>query len=282
MKIISLPPFHLLNDKDYLKLRFRFATGKKLNLKDPAGFSEKIQWLKLNNKDARLPDLVDKIKAKDYVIQKIGAEYVSKTLCVWDDAEKIDTSDLPDKCVLKCNHDSGSTLIFEKENKDDGYIKSFFDKRLNANYFFAGREWPYKSIVPKVFAEEYLPLSNDSYDLKFFCFCGTPKVAVRYGKKGKGEMSYYDMSWKRYDCYQSRNPVSPDFPMPECFESLKKSAMALASDFPFVRVDFVVDKDKYWFSEMTFFPSSGFSPICPEEAEKTFGSFIDIKKQVKE
>ena len=45
--LLETPLGYLLSDKAYLKLKYRLSFGKKLNLKNPKTFSEKMQYLKL-------------------------------------------------------------------------------------------------------------------------------------------------------------------------------------------------------------------------------------------
>jgi hypothetical protein len=56
----------------FVKLRYRFQVGKKIDLKAPQSFQEKIQWLKLYDHNPNYSRMVDKILVKDYVSSLIG------------------------------------------------------------------------------------------------------------------------------------------------------------------------------------------------------------------
>lgn len=101
----------LLPDALYLRLRYRHNFGKRLNLVSPCTFNEKLQWLKLYNRRPEYTILVDKYAVKKYVANIIGEEYIIPTLGVWTDPEQIDFDKLPNRFVLKCNHNSGLGMV---------------------------------------------------------------------------------------------------------------------------------------------------------------------------
>lgn len=107
------------SDELYLKIVYWLSMGKRLNLKNPKTFNEKLQWLKLYNRKPEYTIMVDKVKAKEYVAKIIGKEHIIPTLGVWDKFENIDFSTLPDKFVLKCSHDSGGLVICKDKSKLD-------------------------------------------------------------------------------------------------------------------------------------------------------------------
>ena len=109
----------ILSDRAFLKYAYRAHFGKKLNLKNPVTFNEKLNWLKLYNRNPEYRKLVDKYEVKNYIAEKIGEEYVIPTIGVWDRVSDIDFDALPDSFVLKCTHDSGSAVICKDKNSFD-------------------------------------------------------------------------------------------------------------------------------------------------------------------
>lgn len=138
-------------DEDYLKMVFKNKTGKELNLVDPEGFNEKLQWLKLYNRRREYTVMVDKVRAKELVAGKIGAEYVIPTLGVWNNPDEIDFESLPKQFVLKCNHNSGGGMCIctDKDKLNIGRTKRQLYKGLKSDSFLASREWPYKDVPRK-------------------------------------------------------------------------------------------------------------------------------------
>ena len=170
---------HIIPDALYLKLRYWKVFHKPLNLKNPQTFNEKLQWLKLYDRKPEYTCMVDKYKAKQYVAERIGQEYIIPTLGVWDSFDEIDFDALPDQFVLKCTHDSGGLVICQdKKTLDKEAARRRITASLQRNYFWANREWPYKNVKPRIIAEVYMQdtVTAELRDYKFFCFNGTAKL----------------------------------------------------------------------------------------------------------
>ncbi|MBP5639362.1 MAG: hypothetical protein J6X55_07780, partial [Victivallales bacterium] len=174
-----------LSDETYLKLFYYVTTGKRLNLKNPQGFNEKLQWLKLHDRHPEYSQLTDKLAVKEHIAKVLGPGYTFPLLGKWNCFDEIDFNLLPNQFVLKCNHDSGSTMVIHDKasltKKKIAEMRSFFTWRLTrGDYFLAGREYAYKGITPCLIAEE-LMINQESpdksvEDYKFFCFNGVPKI----------------------------------------------------------------------------------------------------------
>lgn len=67
----------MIPDRTYLKLIYRIKFHKKLNLKNPKTFNEKLQWLKIYDRKPVYTTMVDKYEAKRYVEKVIGGVYYS-------------------------------------------------------------------------------------------------------------------------------------------------------------------------------------------------------------
>ena len=57
---LSLLKIIKLNDETYIKLKYYSRFGKFPNLNNPQTFNEKLQWLKLHDRDDKYTILVDK------------------------------------------------------------------------------------------------------------------------------------------------------------------------------------------------------------------------------
>ena len=171
---------HILSDKQYIKLKYFTKFHKFPDLKSPKTFNEKLQWLKLYDRKDIYTTMVDKYEAKRYVASIIGEEHVIPTLGVWDRFEDIDFAALPDKFVLKTTHDSGSVVICrDKADFDFEAAKKKLNGSLANNYYYDGRQWPYKNVKPRILAEQYLEdgkAEKGLVDYKFFCFNCEPKM----------------------------------------------------------------------------------------------------------
>lgn len=275
-----------MSDKFFIKVLWRQSIGTKLNLDNPATFNEKLQWLKLNNRDALLIKLVDKNTAKGWVADRIGKEYVIPTLGLYDSADDINLEVLPDQFVLKCNHDCGSTLVcHNKSDFDIESAKKILNDSLKKNYYWDSREWPYKRIRRCIIAEEFLAdkSASELSDYKVHCFNGVPKLVLvckdRHSETGLTE-DFFTEKWEHLALRRPAHPNSKEtIQKPKQLEEMLSLSRELSKDFPFVRVDWYISNDKLYFGELTFFPASGMSPFVPDSYDNLFGSWLELPER---
>lgn len=268
-------------DEIHLKIMYRALIGKNINLDNPKGFNEKLNWLKLHDRNPLYNILVDKLAVKQWVADKIGAQYVSETYDSWDRVESISLENLPDQFALKTNHDSGGVAICrDKSSFDFDAAKRVLRKHLNSNYFWWTREWPYKDVVPLVMAEEYLEdegLDTGLVDYKVTCFNGNPRlIEVHRGRFGEHTCNYYDQDWNPVSIDWAGIPVSPvEVERPEKLEKMLELSSVLTRGIPQVRCDWYVLGDRLVFGELTLFNGAGLDPI-DEKNDLWLGSLIDL------
>lgn len=276
-----------LSDEKYLKLIYLYYIGKGLNLKRPRTFNEKLQWLKLYYRNPLYPKLVDKATVKSWVEGIIGIEYIIPTIGVWDRFEDIDFDTLPRSFVLKTTHGGGgdgvvickdkNTLNIEKAKK-----KLLRDLKTNIAEYY--KEWPYKTVHPRLLAEELISISDGSelLDFKLLCFNGRVKCSFvgsnRFGEGGV-HTTYYDRDWNRLPFERSKSAEKSGIPKPENYELMVQLAEKLSKDFPFVRVDLYEANGKVYFGEVTFFPGSGLLAFQPNKWDEIIGSWLTLPER---
>lgn len=276
-------------DKIYLKIIYKRVLGKRLNLSNPQTFNEKIQWLKLYDRNPEYTTMVDKYEVKEYVADKIGEQYIIPTLGVWDRFDDIDFDKLPDQFVLKCTHDSGGLVICrDKAKLDKIEAKRKIEASLKRNYYYPGREWPYKNVNPRIIAEEYMKDSetDELKDYKFFCFNGEPVYCQVISDRSTNEtIDFFDMDWKHQEFTGLALPhklfSSHPVPVPVTFYQMINTAKKLSEKIPFVRVDFYEVNNKMYFGEVTFYPASGFGVFTPEQWNISLGQMIQLPEKRK-
>lgn len=185
-----------MSDEAYLKRTFKACFGYVPDLENPRTLNEKLQWLKLHDRKDIYTTMVDKYEAKKYVGHVIGEKYVIPTLGVWDHFDDIDFTKLPMSFVLKCTHDSGSVvLVRDKNHWDKDAAKKLLERGLSRNYYWSGREWPYKNVKPRILAEEMVDMNPVDY--KWICLKGEPEVLCMCMDRQKGDLTfnYYDMNF---------------------------------------------------------------------------------------
>lgn len=272
-------------DELHLKMMHRAHVGRWPNLDKPRTFNEKLQWLKLNDHNPLYNTLVDKYTVKQWVANRIGSEYVTKTYARWDSTRDVDISSLPERFVLKTNHDCGGIAICrDRATFDLEAALSKLSKHLSTNYYWGSREWPYKDVKPCVFAEEYLEpdASGDLPDYKLFCFSNSKIITLlitdRFTKAGVTQ-TFFDEEWHLMELTEGGHPTRPNSPKPKFFDEMKRLASILSSDLPFVRVDFYESEGRLLFGEMTLYPKSGFECFDPEEWNIRLGSWINFPER---
>lgn len=279
LKLINC--LRVIPTKPYLKIVYKIKTGKKLNLKNPVGFNEKLNWLKVNEKRAEYTDLVDKIKVRDYVKNKLGEDICFPLLGQWERYEDIDFERLPEQFVLKCNHDSGSVkIIKDKKEIDHKSFSKFYKSRLKMNPYTIGREYPYKNVKPMIMAEKYMVPkgAKDIEDYKFFCFNGKPEIMfVATDRSTDVKFDFFDMDFNHLDIENIHAQSGKKIEKPNLFDKMKEIATKLSQGMKFVRIDLYEIEGKIYFGEFTFFHGGGFWLFNPEEWERKLGDLIKLQ-----
>lgn len=273
--------FNWLPDKIYIQLLYYCKTGRFINLDAPATFNEKLQWLKLYDRNYKYIKLVDKIEAKHVVGRLIGQEHIVPIYGIWKNANAIDFSGLPNEFVLKCNHDQGSViLVKDKTIIDKDKTIYFLNRRLKRSPYPGTREYIYSKIERRIFAEKYL--GDSIIDYKFYCFSGEPKFL--YCGQGLTEnhtlkIDFFDMEWNRMPFYRTDYERLGNVAKPKTFNEMVMIAKELSKGLPFVRIDLFEVNDNVYFSEFTLCPASGFMPFVPEEYDMIVGNWLELPLQ---
>jgi len=267
--------FSKMNDEDYLKLIFKIRVGRKLDLKNPKSYNEKLQWLKLNCQDARLSEYVDKYEVKKLVSKKIGSQYVVRSLGVWEDANEISLEDLPDRFVLKCTHDSGNVYICrDKTTFNVAKAKRELNKSLKINYYVHGHEYPYRDVKPRIIAEELLGgFEKAPEDYKFYIFNGELYCVMVCAdrKDGHAKYYYYDLDWNRIYCQYDEPQDPANIEKPQNYEQMISIVNKLTQGFKNVRIDLYNIDGNIYFGEYTFFNQDGCDIDITYETDLLFG-----------
>lgn len=267
----------MIPDGVYLKMKFKKSMGYPLNLKNPKTFNEKLQWLKLYNRDPEYTTMVDKYAAKKYIADKIGPEYIIPTLGVWDSFDDIDFDALPDQFVLKCTHDSGSYIICPNKNRlDIVSAKNKLETGLRNNFYWQSREWPYKNVQPRIIAEKFIGYYPKDY--KFFVFNGVIDSIMVCKDRDKGHPSFYfyDTDWKRMYYQHDKIEANDEIEKPKNLQTMIDIVKKLSVGFPHVRVDLYNVDGKVFFGEFTLFDQSGFDTDITYETDLMWGAKIDL------
>lgn len=269
----------LIPDRFYCSWKYKKCFGKRLDLKNPKTFNEKLQWLKLYDRNPIYTNLVDKYEVRKYISKTIGEEYLIPLIGVWDRFEEIDFSKLPDQFVLKCTHDSGSVFICTDKSKfniEDAKLK--INTALKRNFYYVAREWVYKNIKPRIICEKFISdneITPDDY--KVLCFNGKAKlVEIHIDRFGNHKQDFYDENWSKKDISQGDTISDFTYDKPRLLENMLKLSEKLSAEMYHVRIDWFIVRDELYFGEITFFDGAGFVPFDKECHDLLLGSWIKL------
>lgn len=268
---------------DALREWFHAETGELLDLHAPKTFNQKTQWLKVYDSTKTKGQLADKYLVRQFIEDKIGAEYLVPLLGVYESVDDIDFDALPNRFVLKATHGSGWNIVVpDKSELSISDTKWKLKKWLEMDFsYLHGFELHYRYCQPRIIAEEYLDdLSSGSVDdYKVYCFNnGEPIVLVCKDRYSDGGMrtAYYDASWNKL--FRDACEETCDFKRPPHLDEMIRLSEQLAQGFAFVRVDWYESTCGLLFGEMTFTSGSGTENLDPPEWNRTMGDRIDLNQ----
>jgi hypothetical protein len=277
-----------LSDEQYLRMQWFVKRKQALDLTRPRTFSEKIQWLKLYDRNPAMPALVDKLSVRSFVAKRIGADYLNTLYRCADGLEDVDPASLPAQFIVKCTHGSGWNIAVPDSSLADwSAITERVRRWLSIDYYDLWREWVYRGLPRRVTIERLLvdPGPLGLLDYKLLCFGGRARfIQVDVGRQPRGQevgeptqvRAFYDTDWVPVPC-TLRYPLAEfEVPRPRNLSRLIELAETLAQGLTFVRVDFFNVDNEITFGEMTFFPGNGFETFVPAEYDRRFGDELRL------
>ncbi|HDS8344728.1 TPA: glycosyltransferase, partial [Proteus mirabilis] len=264
----------------YRKYIFKRKYKRKLNLKKPTSFNEKIHYRILNDHNPIYTKLADKLLVRDYVREKIGEKYLIKLINHYNTPSEINFNTLPKSFVLKCNHDVGSVMIINDKSKiNEKAIKKKLKIALKNNIYYQNREWHYKNIKPKIICEELInifPHNKKNYpeDYKIHCFNGIPRyIELQFSRFSHDRrINIYDFNWNLQPFLMGYKNTNESIEKPKKLQEIYNISKTLSADFDYCRVDFyITPDDSIYFGELTFTPCNGMDDFYPNEWDYLFG-----------
>lgn len=255
---------------------FYATTGKRMDFRHPRSFAQKMQWLKVHDKDPRKTTLSDKLAVRPEIVVKVGEEVLPKVYATWDDPQDVDFTGLPDRFFLKCNNGSGMMMRIQ----DSSSVDMDEVRKKVAGWFahdFAGRyfEMHYAPIVPKVYAEEWI--DDIEWEYQAWCFSGKIEfIAAIHDPHGVNEKQFFSPAWEKLPFVSSPPEYQGTIPAPDCLDQLLECSTRLSEGFTFVRVDWYGTRHGLMFSEMSFTPASGIVHWVPAEYDMRVGELMHL------
>ena len=271
---------HIFPAEIYVRAAYLASFGRVLKLDRPTAFTEKLQWMKIYDKNPLYTYVSDKLNVKAFIGSVIGSQYTVDTLGCWETPNDINLKYLPQKFVVKCTHDCESMAVFDQSIDDWKKVTNHLRKCLTKNYYYTSREWCYRDVKPRIIAEPFLE-DNDGklWDYKFFCFNG--KVLffkIDFDRFGNHRANYYSPIGKYLDFGEAVYPRDPyrKVNMPHELPLMIYLAEKLAEAFYFIRVDMYNIDGIVKVGELTLYPGSGFLRYDPDEWDYRIGNYLKL------
>ena len=285
---IKTKTLQVLDDETFAKIKYWEATGKKLNLKNPREFNEKLWWLKFNYRNPLMTQCSDKVEVRNYIRDLGLGDILNDIHGVYSRPEDIPFEQLKGKFFIKCNHVSGINTVYDSNNCELFNFCKFkrdFNTALNKNYYYQSREWNYKNIAPKIIVENFIEAESNLVDYRFFCFHGEVKLifvdintASENGRHNPyAKRNIYDQSFELQKFTVGRENFDPHLiQKPTNLNQMIEVAEKIAEPFPFCRVDLYNIKGEIKFGEITFYPGGATQQFSSQEADLRVASWIDL------
>ena len=284
-RVAVLNALSFLPDSVMLPLQYKMKLGRKLNLKDPKRFTEKLQWYKINYRNPVMHQCVDKYLVREYVKSKGLDSILVPLIGKYENLDQIDWNTLPDQFVIKTTHGGGGLNVIvcpdkSKLSMEEVKAKLSFDPHpVKANSL--GREWAYYGLQPGIVVEELLINSENPEaginDYKIFCYNGQAKyIIVDVDRYIGHKRNFYDKDWNNLHVTSDCPASDREIEKPENLDEMLRVAEKLSKDFPYVRVDLYNVDGKIYFGELTFYPWSGYVQYTPDEADFWFGRDFEL------
>ncbi|MEP2689891.1 ATP-grasp fold amidoligase family protein [Maribacter dokdonensis] len=280
-----------LTREAFVKQRFKKSFGYTLDLDNPRTLNEKINWLKLNYWNPLSTQLVDKFEVRSFITDTIGDKYLVPLLFTTKEPKDIIPKNIPDiPCIIKTNHDSSGGIIIRNKHKVKNWkeIQNRLNANMSQNFYWDGREMPYKKIEPRIIVEKLLTDNTGTLpaDYKVHCFNGKARmINVDIGRGTESHnRNWYSSNWTREPYKWSSvlgdgkltDPSEKDIPKPALLDEMIELSEKLVEGFPYLRVDWYIFNKQLFFGELTFHHNGGHRPIYPESWDLNLGQELDL------
>ena len=277
------------NPKRAIDLQWLCNYGKQFPWDNPRTLNEKIQWLQVYSDTSLWSKYSDKYEVRKFIQEKGYNDILVKCYGIWESVEDIDFDNLPDKFVIKCTHDTGSTYIVDKNSTNIKELKSIIGKHLKTPFGYLSCEPHYLKIKPRIIAEELLEniedgdfVSSSLVDYKIWCFDGKAfgTWACYNRHRFVAETEWHDLDWN----YRPEWSVFTDHykdghgrvPKPKNYDAMISFAEDLSKGFPQVRVDLYNIDGQIYFGELTFTSAGGHMNFYSDKVLLEMGKLTKI------
>lgn len=273
----------LLPAKMVIKRDFKKKLGYKPNLQTPQTLNEKLNWMKLYDRERWYTFYADKYAVRDFFKETFGEEHVIPLLFETKNVDEIRPENIKEfPCIIKANHSCGQWQIV-RSPEDINWKKMRRDCRfwITENWYNCGKEYQYKHIERRIIVEKLLQtkagkIPND-YKLHFIngelAF-----VYVSIDREGGNYRCIYDKDWNKLpfvwiEAWKYKEGLNVvDIPRPASLDKMIEMGTVIAKKFPrYIRVDYYDVDGHIYFGEITFHHGGGYDSFFPKEYDLYYG-----------
>ena len=287
MRLAILNILSFIPDEIMVRIQYFIKTGRRLHLKDPKRYTEKLQRYKLYFHKPSMKKCADKFDVREYVKSKGLESLLVKNYGVYDRVDAINWESLPSSFVIKNTTGAGgnSVLIVKDKSKFDinKNLPTLENWLKPIKRHSGGREWVYEDLHPRLIIEEYIDSVESEgglIDYKFFCFNGKPEYLYVITDRKLGKKASFGIFSKEFvqlPYYRSDElPLTRKVEKPKEYDEMLNIARILSSDFPHARIDLYNRSGRILFGEITFFDGSGYMKFEPDEFDYILGQKFDV------
>ena len=282
----------LLPPRQQLSTLYRQVNGAAPDLRRPRLLSERILHRMLTDRDPLLHTFCDKIAAKEWIADRIGADRTPRTLGVADSVEALLALPLPERWMLKASHGcSWFQLVAAPTHPLDAAVLEEARRWLTCDYADTFQEWGYRGVPRRLMAEEFLSFAGGQcVEMSAFCFRGRVRglrlyrpesalVAHRSSQKHRprtkelfldGDLQPLPLVRPQFDHWPAlagtdRQPL----------EDFLALAGELSAATTFLRVDGFLSDRGVLVGELTPYPGAGIWLWMPRPWDAWLGAFWD-------
>jgi hypothetical protein len=254
----------------------RRLLGQSLSLAawDRMTFNDKLAYRRLRVRDPAYQIFCDKLRMRDYVAERLGAENLPQLLAVGERASEFRARKGP--YVLKANHGSGMvTFVTEAQVLSEDQLREA-ESWLATDYAWGQLEWGYQGARRLLLAEELLRGQDGSTpppDFKLFTFDGqVVMIEVHTGRFTDHRVMMRRPDWTLIEArWVYRLPDRTDWPRPPNLDRMLDFASHLGRGIDFLRVDLYELGDRVVVGELTTCPAAGDDKFDPQTLDASLG-----------
>ena len=268
-------------DRIFQARRFKRIFDRRLDLRDPRTFNEKLHWLMLYYRPPLMSQLADKFAVRPYVAERVGPHILNELYGVWDRVADLDFARLPDTFVLKVNWGGRMNLFCrDRATFDVEAARRQLAAWMRRSHYWHNREWVYKDITPRIVCERLLtdPVWSSPTEYAFHCFDGEPRFLRVTTDRASGKLGTdtFDLQWQKPPFVVNRADSGHITERPSNFDEMADCARRLSRGWPFVRVDFFGVEGRTIFQELSWHPAAGTSRFIPESYDRYWGDQLTL------